>query len=98
MTIREIYTQLEHSVHPVAKSIHKGDHFNVLVIGFRSGMLLKEHQAKWPSRLTILEGKVKYVTNKGQIIMDQYDEMVIPLLEIHSVVALTDSLCLLTQG
>jgi len=98
MTIRELFSQLEHSSHPVAKAIHKGDHFKILVIGFKTGMLLKDHQSKLPAHLTVLEGQVKYKTSEELVILKQYDEIEIPLLEVHSVEAVTDSLCLLTQG
>lgn len=98
MTIKDLFVQLEGSSHPVAKAIHKGAHFKVLVIGFKSGMILKEHQANLPAHLTVLEGQVKYKTKESQIVLDQYDEMEIPLHEIHSVEAIKDSFCLLTQG
>jgi len=36
MTIKEIIQQLETADHPVAKALHKGDHFKVLVIGLKA--------------------------------------------------------------
>lgn len=35
MIINEVLVQLETSTHPVAKVIHKGEHFKVLAIGLK---------------------------------------------------------------
>ena len=98
MPIKEIRQELETAKHPVAKAIHKGNHFKVLVIGFRSGMKLKDHEAPLPSKLTILTGKVIYKENAKEITLEMYDETDIPINTKHSVEAIEDSLCLLTQG
>ncbi len=98
MTIKEILTQLETSNHPVAKPIHKGDNFKVLAIGFKSGMKLKDHQANLPSRLTVISGKVVYRQQEKETELQKFDEMDIPVNITHSVEAMEDSICLLTQG
>lgn len=98
MIIRDILNQLESSEHPVAKAIHTGEHFRVLVMGFKAGMKLKEHKAHLPSKLTVLQGEVLYRENEKEMRLNQFDETVIPVNIIHSVEALQDSLCLLTQG
>jgi len=98
MIIKEILEQLVSSEHPVAKALHSGEHFRVLVIGFRKSMKLKEHQAHLPSKLTVLQGEVLYRENEKEVKLNQYDEVNIPVNETHSVEALQDSLCLLTQG
>lgn len=98
MTIKEILQQLETAKHPVAKAIHKGNHFKVLVIGFNAGMKLKDHESPLPSKLTIITGKVIYKENAKEITLEIYDETDIPVNTKHSVEAIEDSLCLLTQG
>lgn len=98
MIIKQILEQLESSAHPVAKALHKGAHFKVLVIGFKKGMILKEHQTKLPTVLTVLNGQVLYKIGTDSTILSIYDEVLIPIEQIHSVEALEDSLCLLTQG
>ena len=97
-TIKEINEQLKTANHPVAKALHKGDHFKVLVIGFKKGMKLKDHQANLPSKLTVISGKVVYRQNEKETEAEMFDEINIPINIIHSVEALEDSLCLLTQG
>ena len=98
MKIKEIETQLAGSAHPVAKALHKTDNFKVLAIGFKKGMILKEHEAHAPTKLFVLKGKVIY--REGEITKELtlYDETDIPVEIMHSVEALEDSLCLLTQG
>jgi quercetin dioxygenase-like cupin family protein len=98
MTIKEILTQLETSDYPVAKPLHRGDNFKVLVIGFKSGMKLKDHQAQIPSKLTVLSGSVIYKQPEKETGLQKFDEVEIPVNTIHSVEAKEDSLCLLTQG
>jgi quercetin dioxygenase-like cupin family protein len=98
MIIKDILLQLETSAHPVAKALHKGEHFKVLAIGFKKGMKLKDHEAHQPSKLTVMSGQVIYREAGKELKLDTFDEIDIPLNIIHSVEALTDSLCLLTQG
>lgn len=98
MTIKEVKEKLETSIHPVAKSLHQGTNFKVLMMGFKKGMTLKEHKANLPTKLTVLEGAVRYIEESRDIELNQYDEVEIPVSEIHSVEALTDSLCVLTKG
>jgi quercetin dioxygenase-like cupin family protein len=98
MVIKEILTRLETSDHPVAKPLHKGENFKVLVIGFKSGMKLKDHPAHIPSRLTVISGKVIYKQLGKETELQKFDEIEIPVNTIHSVEAKEDSLCLLIQG
>jgi quercetin dioxygenase-like cupin family protein len=98
MTIKEIKKELKASSHPVAKSLHHGIGFKVLLIGFTSGMILKEHKAHIQSKLTVLEGAVLYKEASRVVELMQYDEVGIPIEITHSVEAIQDSLCILTQG
>lgn len=98
MTIKEIKEKLKASKGPVAQSLHQGSGFKILVVGFNKGMILKEHKAHIKSKLTVLEGSVIYKEENRVIELNQYDEVDIPVEEIHSVEATADSLCILTQG
>lgn len=96
--IHEIMHRLETASNPVAQAIHKGDHFKVLAIGFKKGMVMKDHKAGLPARLTVLSGSVCYKMDGNETILSVFDEQQIPIEKIHSVEALENSLCLLTQG
>jgi len=98
MTIKEIKEELKASRHPVAKSLHHGIGFKVLLIGFTRGMILKEHKAHIHSKLTVLEGAVIYKEESRVVELMKYDEVEIPIEITHSVEAIQDSLCILTQG
>ena len=98
MIIKEILSQLQTSQHPVAKAIHKGDNFKVLIIAFKKGMILKEHKAHLPSKLTVLEGNVIYKQEDRMVNLKKFEETEIPVEVTHSVEAFEDSVCLLTQG
>jgi len=90
--------RLETASNPVAQAIHKGDHFKVLAIGFKKGMVMKDHKAALPAKLTVLSGSVLYKMEGFETVLLRFDEQLIPIEKIHSVEALEDSLCLLTQG
>lgn len=98
MIIKDVLEELKTSERPVAKALHSGTGFKVLAIGFKSGMKLKEHKAHLPSKLTVLEGEVVYQESGKAETIKQYGEVNIPVNIVHSVEAVQDSLCLLTQG
>jgi quercetin dioxygenase-like cupin family protein len=98
MLIKEILKEIETSKHPVAKAFHTGTRFRVLVMAFRKGMRLKDHQAHLTSRLVVMEGRVVYLENDKRIELSKFEEVDIAVNITHSVEALEDSLCLLTQG
>ncbi|MEJ7588896.1 MAG: hypothetical protein WKI04_15175 [Ferruginibacter sp.] len=89
---------LENAVHPVVQALRKGEHFKVLAIGFKKGMVLKEHRALLPTKLFVLKGQVFYKENDASTTLSTYEEIEIPVNIVHSVEAAEDSLCLLTQG
>ena len=78
MTIQEILKQLETSDNPVAKTLHKGTNCKVLVIGFKSGMKIKDHQAHLPSKLTVISGTVIYKQYETETELQKFDEIEIP--------------------
>jgi quercetin dioxygenase-like cupin family protein len=98
MILKEIIEQLNTSTHPIAKALHKGQHFKVLAIGFKNGMVLKEHQTNLPTKLFVLQGAVIYKQNAVSTTLTLFDELDIPINCAHSVEAIADSICLLTQG
>jgi len=98
MIIEKIKKGIETSNHPILRSLHQGPGFKVLIMGFKKGMVLKEHKAHIRSKLTVLEGSVHYEETDRAIKLDQYHEVEIPVEINHSVRAEEDSLCLLTQG
>lgn len=98
MTIKNILSKLDTSENPVASVLHKGGNFKVLVLAFKKGMTLKEHKASLPSKLTVIDGQVIYKEGNRILDLKKFDETDIPFDVIHSVEAVEDSLCLLTQG
>ena len=98
MKLKEIIKELDTATHPVAKALHKGEHFKTLAIGFKKGMILKEHKANLPTKLFVLQGVVIYKQDDISTTLSLYDELEIPVNILHSVEATEDSLCLLTQG
>ncbi len=98
MVLHELMQQLESSENPVAKALRKGDNFKLVAIGFKKGMILKEHKAPLPSKLMVLSGAVVYREGESRFDLGQYDQQEIPVGILHSVEAVKDSLCMLVQG
>lgn len=98
MTLKEIQEKIADSQNPVIKIIHKNDSFKVIAIGFKKGAVLKEHKTALPVKLTVIEGKVKYIEAENSVELAKFDEYSIPLNIFHAVEALEDSICILTQG
>lgn len=98
MIIKSLLEELEGKSNPLARVLHKGPAFKILALGFKKGMIMKEHTAKHPARITILRGKVEYILEGKTITLSELDDHEIPMHIPHSVHALEDSLCLLSQG
>ena len=97
-TIETVLKDLKGASKPVIRALHSGKGFRVLVLGLNSGMVLAEHKANLPSKLTVLSGCVAYRSASDYIPLFANDEVDIPVGEIHSVAANRKSVCLLTQG
>lgn len=98
MSLIEIKGTLKTSSHPVARALHKGEDFKVIALGMKKGMTLKEHKTHVPTKLFVLEGSVIYREEDKIESLLQYNEINIPVNVAHSVEAVSDCLCLLTQG
>lgn len=98
MIIKEILAELETKEHPVAKALYKKDGVKVLMLGFKKGMILKEHKANLPTKLVVLQGSVIYKSDANEIVLTMYDEFEIPVHEVHAVHATANALCMLVQG
>ena len=98
MIIKEAIAELEFKDSPVAKLLHTGVAFKVIILAFKKGMILKEHKTSVPTKLTVISGQIKYTDRNTNVILDKYEEFIVPLEELHSLEAFEDSLCLLIQG
>lgn len=96
--IKSLLQKLESAEHPVAHVLHHNAHFKVLIMAFNKGMTLKDHTAKVPTKLTVLEGCVEYREDEKKVPLEKYETIEIPVMVTHAVYAKENSICLLTQG
>ncbi len=96
--IKEAFQQLENSVSPIAKELHQAGQLKVMIIAFKAGMLWPKNQINVSSKMIVLSGSVLYKHENLETIANQYDEFDIPVFAVHAIQALSNSLCLLTQG
>jgi len=98
MIIQEILQQLENSTSPVVKVLQRGEHFKVLVLGFKNGMILKEHQTNIKTKLIIVDGGVVYRRVNDSVTLNKFDEIDIPINLLHAVEAREDGICIFNTG
>jgi quercetin dioxygenase-like cupin family protein len=98
MIISEIKKLLETASGPVARVLYLKDHFKVLAVGFKKGMILKDHKTPYETKLLVIEGSAEYHDANTDVILKCQDEYIIPVNEVHHVIALDDCICLLIQS
>ena len=98
MIIKQAIDELESKNSPVAKLMHKGVAFKVVILAFKKGMVLRDQKNSVPTKLTVLNGNIKYSSENLIRTIDTYEEIDIPLEEIYTIEAFENSLCLLIQG
>lgn len=98
MVIQDVVAALRDAAGPVVKVLVKGDAAKVIVLGFKKGMMLKEHQTGVNTRLVVIEGQINYYSVNGKAELNKFDDLDIPVNVPHSVEALADSICFLIQG
>ena len=98
MVIKEILEKLKTTEKPVARMFYKGGQSKIIFIGFNKGMRLDHHKAQLPTILLVITGQVTFIDSQQKKVLNQYDELNIPIDIIHEVIAMEDSICMLTQG
>ncbi|GAA4095242.1 hypothetical protein [Mucilaginibacter panaciglaebae] len=98
MIIPEILSLLETAETPVIKILQQQASGKVLALGFKKGMILKEHQTAVPAKLVVIEGTVLYRQGEKSITLNKLSDLDIPVKITHWVEALQDSICLLILG
>ena len=98
MIIKELLEALENASGPVVKMLQKGPGHKVIVLGFKRGMVLKEHTTPLAAKLLVIDGCVRYMEESGDIVLEKYADFDIPVNIVHAVEALEDSVCLLIQS
>jgi quercetin dioxygenase-like cupin family protein len=98
MIIQDVLAALKDAASPVIKVLVKGGTAKVIVLGFKKGMTLNEHKTGISTRLVLIDGQINYLSAGGRITMNKYDDLDIPVNQLHSVEALADSICFLIQG
>lgn len=73
----------------------KSDNTKLIAIGLNTGIVLEKHKAPGRTKLIVIQGKIKYITENEILILDQFQTYDIPLEEIHSVTTDTPSIFLL---
>ena len=98
MIINEVLAQLETANAPVVKVLQAHAAGKTLVLGFKAGMILKEHRTSVPARLLVADGAVTYKQEGKSVPLAKYADLEIPVDVLHAVEALEDSVCLLLVG
>ena len=95
MVIKEVIKELKTSSTPVINTLLATRDTEIIVIGLKKGVTLKEHQAPTTAKLVVIKGKVNFATPGAVQLLKRYEEHAIPLKVSHSVTAVEDAVCLL---
>lgn len=97
MMIKEALDKLNDSVHPVARLMHKGDGFKMLLIVFKKGMIMSDHKTELDAKLFVMRGSILFRLPDSTHELNENDNFDIPAGVIHSLTANEDSICILSQ-
>lgn len=95
MVLREVLNSAVQTDKPVLKPLVTTTDTKIIAIGLKKGVILKEHTAPSTAQLTVIKGKVNYITPNYEKLLECYDTHDIIFNEPHSLEAEEDSLCLL---
>ncbi len=98
MIIQETIEKMKASTGPVTAVLHKNEHFKVILLGLKKGLVLKEHKTEIRAKISVIFGSVNFKLGEEITPLKQYETLEIPVNEYHSVTALEDSLCMITKG
>ncbi len=96
--MKKISEEIKKSAEPIIKVIRKNDGFKVMAIGLNKGVILKKHKAPENAKLLIIKGTVSYVSEREKVCLETFDEYNIPVGELHELIAIEASICLLIIG
>lgn len=96
-TLHQLRSERIKSELPIVKVVEQGDGCKIIGIALGKNIDLKDHKTKLESRLIVLEGKVEYKEENRSFTLHEFDEIDIPVGEMHMLSAKEDSLCLLIQ-
>ncbi len=71
----------------VIKKTNKLKYFS---IGLLKDQILKKHQAKFPTTLTVIKGSIEFRLENKKIQLFQHDIFEIPVNELHEVIGLEE--------
>lgn len=98
MILKEILSEIKTADKPVVKKLQYGKEQQVLAIGLKENVILKEHKTDIPAKLVVLKGKVVYRIQNMEKELELFDEQPIEVGVLHSVEAREDSLFLVIKG
>ncbi len=98
MNLSEAYIKLQNSNHPVAINLLKNSNNKVFVMFFKTGMTLHDHKTIHPAVLYVLVGSVRFNFPDNTVLLEQYQEIIIPPGAMHNIECISEATCLLIQN
>jgi quercetin dioxygenase-like cupin family protein len=77
-------------------TLRKGEGMNVVLLVMKAGDRLEEHAAPGPLSLSVREGRIRFVAGEEVVEAESDTLLTCDAGVRHSVVALSDAVCLLT--
>lgn len=93
--LNEVSEKLKTSDRPVLKKIFSANGTNLIAIGLKKGVELKEHTAPSKAKLMVIQGVIDFHINEKTLRFNVQDTFEIPLKVKHAVVGVEDAIFLL---
>jgi len=96
--IMQNYTSFQEKLKPQIRIVQTGDQFKVIFVRLQKGAVLEKHTTSERTKIFVVKGTVEYRSLREVKHINQMEEYIIPLNEIHEVTANGTAEFLLIQG
>jgi quercetin dioxygenase-like cupin family protein len=79
-----------------AVTLFESDSFRIMLMGMQANAILQSHKAEGPISVQLLEGRINFITDTKQVVLEKEQILVLAAQETHNVIALEDSFFLLS--
>ena len=98
MIIQETIEKMKASTGPVTAVLHKNEHFKVILLGLKKGLVLKEHKTEIRAKISVIFGSVNFKLGEEITPWKQYETVEIAVNADHWERGGEDSLWMMTKG
>lgn len=81
-----------------AVTLFESDSLRIVLMGMQASAILQSHKAEGPISVQLLEGRINFITDNKQVVLEKEQILVLEAQETHNVIALEDSFFLVSMS